>query len=586
MKFGRMGAASTACILAGALLAACTPAQNDPSGGLSEETTMRVAQTQSFYSYNDRTSTTTAGANSTVLYLTRGAFNYYDDSLEIVEDSSYGTYDLVSESPLTITYTVNDDVVWSDGVAVDAADLLLQWAATSTALNSDAVNFDAHQTGLDLVTSVPEISDDGKSITLVYDEPFADWRNNITRATVPAHITASRALDIEDAAEAKEALITAIQDGDETALSAIAEFWNTGYNFTSLPEDDGLYVSSGPYIISEFVENQFLTLIRNESYAGDLVPELDTITLRYYADPLGQVQALDNGEVDLINPQSTVDVIQALEDVDGIELLTGVDGTYEVITLTLNNEGPFAAAGNGGDADRAAAMRAAFFKAVPRELIVDNLIKPLNEDTEPRNSLTMPTDSPFYDELADGNGLAEAYGSYDPEGAKQILEGLGITEPVDVTFMYFGSNVRRQNTVALVQEMAEAAGFNVIPDGDDDMGNRLGGGSYDVTIFGMSAMTTSVLNTAVTYQTGAGSNFNGYSNPEVDALFAQLGTTTDEDEQRSLLLELEQAIVVDAPALPLYQWPSVVAWNDSFAGFSPISVQPNLFWNFWEWSSE
>lgn len=585
MKRGRIWKALVASATVIALAAACTPAQTGSDGGLSEDSGLTIAQTQSFYSYNDRTSTTTAGANTTVLYMTRGAFNYYDDDLEVVEDPSYGTYEVISESPLTITYTINDDVAWSDGVAVDAADVLLQWAATSTSLNSETVNFDAHQTGLDLVTSVPEISEDGKSITLVYDEPFADWLNNITRATVPAHITASRALDIEDPTEAKQALITAVQERDETALAAIAEFWNTGFNFTSLPEDEGLYLSNGPYIISEFVENQHLTLVRNETYAGDLVPELDSITLRYYADPLGQVQALDNGEVDLINPQSTVDVIQALDDVDGIEVLTGVEGTYEVITLTMNNEGPFSAAGHGGDDERAAAVRTAFFKAVPRELILDNLIRPLNEDLEPRNSLTMPTDSPFYAELAEGNGLQETYGEYDPEGAKEILDGLGITEPVEVTFMYFGSNVRRQNTVALVQEQAEAAGFDVVLDGDDDMGNRLGGGSYDITIFGMSAMTTSVLSTAVTYQSDAGSNFNGYSNPQADDLFVRLGTATDEEDQRELLLELEQLIVADAPALPLYQWPGVVAWDDSFSGFSPISVQPNLFWNFWEWST-
>src|SRR5690606_37885737 len=103
----------------------------------------------------------------------------------------FATYELVSEDPLTVTYTLADGVQWSDGTPVTSADLLLSWAAnsgvfnnvepeldpeTGEVLNQDELDagvfFDSGAIGggLDLVKETPEITDD--SITLVYSAPF------------------------------------------------------------------------------------------------------------------------------------------------------------------------------------------------------------------------------------------------------------------------------------------------------------------------------------------------------------------------------------------------------------------------------
>ena len=47
-----------------------------------------------------------------------------------------------SEDPLTVTYTVNDGVEWSDGEPVDASDLLLDWAVESGYFSTDDHSFD------------------------------------------------------------------------------------------------------------------------------------------------------------------------------------------------------------------------------------------------------------------------------------------------------------------------------------------------------------------------------------------------------------------------------------------------------------
>src|SRR5690606_18415912 len=66
-------------------------------------------------------------ANAIVTYMTTSGFNYYDNSPALVQNADFGTYEKVSDEPLTVEYKINDNVKWSDGVAVDEADLLLAW---------------------------------------------------------------------------------------------------------------------------------------------------------------------------------------------------------------------------------------------------------------------------------------------------------------------------------------------------------------------------------------------------------------------------------------------------------------------------
>ena len=62
-------------------------------------------------------------------------FAYYDDDLNHVNNDQFGTCTLDSLDPLTITYTINEGVTWSDGTPVDAADLIIEWAAQSGVFN-------------------------------------------------------------------------------------------------------------------------------------------------------------------------------------------------------------------------------------------------------------------------------------------------------------------------------------------------------------------------------------------------------------------------------------------------------------------
>ncbi|MDQ0371885.1 ABC transporter family substrate-binding protein [Cellulomonas humilata] len=587
-------------------LAACSSGggsdEATDDAGINTETSINIAWNQPFYSANGNSNTGNATANSVILYLLNSSFYYYDQDLNLVQDESFGTYEKVSDDPLQIKYTFADTAKWSDGTPAGPADLLLEWAAQSGKFNNveaeyddegnisnqDALDagvyFDAASPAMALVEETPEI--DGDSITLTYTKPFADWATAISM-NLPAHVVAQRALGIEDAQEATDALVAAINDGNVEDLSPIAKSWSTDWNFASMPSDEDLLVTSGAYQISEFEQEQFITLTANPDYEGDHKAVFNKVTVRYNGDPMGQAQALQNGEVDLINPQATADFKAAVEAMDGIEVASGPEGTYEHVDLQFANGGPFDPATYGGDAEKAKKVRQAFLKTIPRDQILENLIKPLDETAELRNSYTQVAGSPMYDPIVEANGQAEAF-ALDIPGATALLAEAGVPA-VTVRLLFDPENTRRQNEYELIKASAAQAGFDVQPyQVQTDWGTDLSNATafYDAALFGWQSTSTAVTESDANYRTGAGNNFYGYSNATVDGLFDELQVATEQADQEPLLAQIETELVNDAFGVTIFQFPGVTAWNpEKIGNVSKLTIAPTIFYGFWEWTA-
>jgi peptide/nickel transport system substrate-binding protein len=596
------------------VLTACGGTSDDAStddAGINQESAVTVAWEAPLNELNLSSTNGNATQNAVIGYMLNSGFNYYDENLDLVEDTSFGTYEKVSDDPLTVKYTVADDTKWSDGTAFDATDILLQWVATSAKYNNveaeydeegnvsnqaalDAgVYFDGTTPGSSLISAIPEISEDGKSITFVYDKPFGDWALNFTNQFVPAHVVGQNALGLEDAQAAKDALRDAIVNGDVAKLSPIAAFWNKGFEFTSMPEDKALTLSNGAYLLDEYVENQYLTLKANPDFKGKNKASVETITVRYIDDPMAQVQALQNGEVDLIGPQASADVRSALEALPGIETNNSVEGTFEHVDLVFQNGGPFDAVTYGGDAEKAKKVRQAFLLSIPRQTIVDNLIVPLNPDAEVRNSQILIPGSPNYDQMVAENGSD----FYDPskateniEKAKQLLADAGVATPVKVRFAYNNENTRRVNELALITDTASQAGFEIVDTGRPaaEWGTLLGTGQdqYDASLFGWQSTSTAVTESDANFRWAPEpglNNYGKYSNPAVDAALDKLQVSTEPDEQFALQLEVEKNLWADAFGTTIFQFPAIQGWDENLKGVDAITISPTIFYGFWNW---
>ena len=132
---------------------------------------------------------------------------------------------------------------------------------------SAGVAFDAIERGVEAGHPAPVISEDGLAMTLTYDSFYVDYQFSPPTRPRPAHVVAARALGIEDPAAAKQASSMRSRTTTPAALKPIAEFWNTGFDTDPLPDDPGLYLSHGAYILTGYTQRTEMTFEAREDYA-------------------------------------------------------------------------------------------------------------------------------------------------------------------------------------------------------------------------------------------------------------------------------------------------------------------------------
>lgn len=594
---------AAAAAAAGALaLSACAGPGPVNSSAINEQKVATVSWNQPFYSYNGESSSGNNVTNNNVIYMTNEQAGYYNNELKLTPNPKFATYEKVSDNPLKVKITLADTATWSDGVPVTASDVVLSWAAHSTNFNNHQVQtdddgnvksqntgsqvyFNSADTGFALIKGFPEIGDNNKSVTFTYSKPYVDWEVNAARVTVglPAHIVAKKALGTADPTAASQALMDAFQKKDNAALSKISNTWNTAFDMVNMPADKDLVVSNGPYTISDLKENQFITLKKNPNYKGDHVPSIDTVTIRFVTEAQANVTALQNGEVLVAQPQSTSDILKQLQGLSNVNVATSQGATYEHVDVVFNNGGPFDPASYGGDAAKALKVRQAFLTSVPRQSIVDNIVKPLNPDATIRNSLAVVPGSPNYNDAVASNGMESTYGGGDTAKAKKLLQEAGVTNPT-VRFLYDNTNTRRQQEFTYIRDAAKAAGFTVVDKGSKDWSTMLPNNKqYDASLFGWRSTSTGVAESDATFRTKGQNNYGGYSSAKVDGLLNELQVATDPAKQKTILQDVEKQLVADAFSLPIFQFPEITASSNKLENVSSIALSPTYFWNFWEW---
>jgi peptide/nickel transport system substrate-binding protein len=580
------------------LLAGCTPPSEVVAG-----TTVTVAVDQPFTSYNPKSGFGGVSAvNASVFAATNSSFASYDETPELTPDESFGSYQVVSTEPLVVTYTVRDGIRWSDGTPIDAADLLLAWAANSTSLNDtefdparfvdhgtgrftaefpeDVVYFDGFTgNGLQLVTETPVVGENGRSITMTFDEYFPDWEL-VFDLGLPAHVVAGEALELSDPKEAKNALIEAVQGKDRRALAAVSRFWNSGLNLGDKGIDVDLLVGSGPYIISAVTPGEGLTLTANPEYRGDQLPHFEEVVVRFISDPLQAIAALDAAEVDIIAPQATVDVMTALENLDGAQVQHGFSGTWERLDLRL------ADSQNGFIENEL--VRRAFLHTVPRDDIMTSLIQPISPDAEVRDSHVFLPGAKGYAAAVKANGSKD-YAHVDVAAAKRLLAEAARVAPAmaapTVCLLFDPANPRRVAEFQLIKDSAEAAGIAVTNCSSPDWRNLLGTPrAYDAALYALRESNLAISAVEASFASDSGLNNHArYASPSADALLSEAMAPATASERRKLLAGLDATLWRDAVGMPLHQLPWITATGDQVAGVTRSPFAPTVLWNPWRW---
>lgn len=524
-----------------------------------------------FLSYNGLQSNTYTTYNSAVADRMFSSFWYFGTDGSIIPDKDFGTYEKTSDDPLTVKYTISDDAKWSDGTPVTAGDFIVHWAANNDTIKAegaetplfDSISFEQGK----YIPEAPEGEADGKEFTVTYPEPYADWEILISTA-LPAHIVA------KEAGMSFEELVTAAKEKDVEALTPAAEFWNDGWDFSpgELP-DASLVPSMGPYKFKDggWQAGQSITLEANPEYWG--TPAATKELVLRFADPKTHVQALQNGDLDVIEPQATVDTLQQLEGLgEDVNVQTGDQLTWEHVDYNRGEGSVFA------DSPE---LREAFALCLPRQQIVDNLIKPIYADAQVMNLREVFPFQDKYQEVVD-EAYPKEMDEPNIEKAKELVEKSGVSTPT-VRLGYQAGNQRRTETVALIKSSCDQAGFDV-QDANSPVFFKevMPAGDYDAALYAWAGSGQKASGANI-YQSDGAQNQQSYNNPEVDAAWDKLATSLDENEQLEQVKTIEKLLWEDFQAIPLYAHPGLVGHKADVANVRDTAAQSGALWNVEQW---
>ena len=553
-------------------------------------------------------------------YLWRSGFFNVGQNGEQIANTTFGSATIVSKYPhvpFKVRYTINKGRVWSDGVPITAADLLVHHITCSSKYSvvanlgspsdtSKAPEFKSNCYGGDYdqrVVAIPTVSLDKLSITVEFDKFFPGWAQ-ASPMPFPAHalvlISEGRnsLSDIAKAEAAKAVFEKAVTGYDRNALLTYAKTWSSGYNLTDISKETNplLLVSNGGYLVESAVANKSVSLVYNEKYnSGPRVQGIARINYRVIADGNLASQALANQEIDLLEVLPTADTLASFRKLANVKVVNYGAGVYEHLDLRVSTgrsggepySGIFA-----GNSSRAQELRRAFLLAFPREEIVEKLIVPISPQAKPLDSLLFSMEEATYSTAISKNGISTfAKDSQSVREAqalaivKKYFPSASNVNPQAKVNLLWGSpaNSRRQNMVKLATTSLARAGFDVTAPGVTSWPSELGSSKNDASIFAWARSDISTERNLNYYCSLCGNNYMGYSDDLLDDSLSTIqNDNLSENARFNRFITAENQIYKNAWSLPLFQHPAAFAINSSLGNFKPGANSLPGLWNYWE----
>ncbi len=434
----------------------------------------------------------------------------YDALVDIRPDSSIAPNLAsgweISEDGLTYTFTLQSGVTFQDGSPLTSADVVYTFNRL-VEVGSSAVNILG-----EFVVEAPDES----TVVFTLPAPNADFLYGIGSQ-----------------------FSGVVKDGAETP-NVLAEGADNPYvNFNG----------TGPFVLQDYQPGERAVLAANEDYWQDGAPALGGVEFIYNDDPVAQVNALRNGEVDFIY-RVPLDQLETLEGSEGVQTFLVPSNQHPVIRVRTDE----------GFIGSDPAVRQALKMATDREALNDLLLDSQgvignNDPIGPRyGDLYTPVDGP----------------AYDPAGACALLAEAGYADGLNLTLYtpdaFVGASYADLATV-LQQQWAEGCinvDIQVVPEnvyyGDENQWLEV-----ELGITGWGDRPSPQITLAVAYASDGAFNESHWSDPELDELIAQAAVTADPDERAGIYEQISQ-IFAD-------RGPIIIPWFSPILGAASSGVE-------------
>jgi peptide/nickel transport system substrate-binding protein len=454
----------------------------------------------------------------------------------------------MSEDGLVLTVKLRDDVKWSDGEPVTAQDFVFTYEMYMAESNIVASRYPYE----DYVSSI-EATDD-HTLVINFSEPFAGWLTLLFQyGVLPEHV---------------------LRPVFEEAGTLDTAAWNTAPT-----------VGVGPFVFKEWQTDSHIIFEANPNWIRP--PKLQQVFIRM-ADDAGQEVAILAGDTDI---STFLDWSQsdAINKSGVAKFVVQPAGYDEGWFLNFDPETTHPAMLDPN-------VRKALVLATDRDKITKDL---LGGQTIP--AATFWDSTPPY-----GSPDLKPY-PYDPEEAKQLLDEAGWVDSngdgtrdkdgQELVLRYIASQRQlRKDVQAVVQQMWAQVGIGaeLVNYGDDFFNGYADGGPMATGIYDVAQWSDApnfpdpdrsdywACAQVVGAENPDGANWQGYCNPELDALFEQQAVETDPEARKQLYYQIGKIMYDDVVWVGLWKDPDLWSISNRLQGVRLSGATP--FWNAHEWT--
>ena len=440
---------------------------------------------------------------------------------------------------IAVTYTIQPEATWGDGVPVSTKDVLFTWQVGQEP-SSQVSNQELYRRILSI-----DVQDD-KTFTMHFDRVTFDYAGINDFQLVPAHL--EQAIFEQDPAQYRNRSL-----------------------FETDPTNPGLHF--GPYRISAVQRGAYITLEPNPTWWGQ-TPVFQKILIKAIENTAALEANLLSGELDMIAGELGLSLDQALAfeerhgDAYTVEYKPGL--IYEHMDVHLNHPAL-------SDVRvRQALLYGADRKAISHQLFRDK--QPVaDSNVNPLDAMYNP-DTPRY--------------SYDPKRAAELLDEAGWNtikqgfrhnaqgEKLSIELMTTAGNRTRELVQQVLQSQWQQLGIDVSIRNQPPrvfFGETIDRRKFTgLVMFAWLSAPENVPRTTLhseeipSEQNGwSGQNYPGYQNPEMDRLLDQIEIELDPAKRKPLWAELQRIYATDLPALPLYYRADAHIWPKWLQGVRP-----------------
>ncbi len=476
----------------------------------------------------------------------------------------------VSEDLKTITWTLKEGLLWSDGTPLTAEDVVFTHEYCTHAEGGCA--YRDKFAGVESVEALDE-----RTIRVNFEDATPNPYQPFVGAGSP--------------------------------IIQKAQFENcTGARAPECTEQNFAPIGTGPYKVANFRPNDVVEFVMNENYRVPNQPYFETITWAGGGDATGAARAVfQTGEMDYAwNLQLAPEVIAQMESGGMGELLVDFGPLMERIELNFTDPSP-----DLPDNERGTVMhphpiltdirvREALSRAIDRELLTEIGFGPMGRAT--CNFIVAP---PAMASPNNDNCLVQ-----DIERANQLLDEAGWERGADgirtkdgkrlELLFQTSTNAVRQDFQALIQQWWREIGvdtrlrnidasvfFGSDPSSPDTYIKFWADAEMYASLFEGTDPTPHLEQRRCGREPKPetqwqGQNINRYCNPEYDALWAELNREPDPERRRELVIQLNDIFVQDYAHLPLVARGRVSAKSNTLGGVV-MNVWDSEHWNQAEW---